>query len=102
NEQLSGCSAGGASSGSVALVAGGAVDFALACDQTGSIRIPSSWCGIYGFRPSRGVVPYTGIGSVDKLLDHVGPMSQTMDNIILAMDVLAGPYGLDSRQNVMQ
>ena len=102
NPQLPGYSAGGSSSGSAALIAGGAVDFALGCDQTGSIRIPSSWCGIYGFKPSRGVVPYTGIGSVDQLLDHVGPMSQTMDNIILAMDVLAGPDGLDSRQNEMQ
>src|SRR5699024_3171928 len=97
-----GYSAGGSSSGSAALVAGGEVDFALGCDQTGSIRIPASWCGIYGFKPSRGVVPYTGIGSVDQLLDYVGPMSKTMDNIVLAMDALAGPDGLDSRQAEME
>lgn len=102
NPRLPGYSAGGSSSGSAALVASGEVDLALGCDQTGSIRIPASWCGIYGFKPSRGVIPYTGIGSVDQLLDYVGPMAQTMDNIILAMDVLAGPDGLDSRQNEMQ
>lgn len=102
NPRLPGYSAGGSSSGSAALVAGGEVDFALGCDQTGSIRIPASWCGIYGFKPSRGVIPYTGIGSVDQLLDYVGPMSQTMDNIVLAMDALAGPDGLDSRQAEMK
>lgn len=102
NPRLPGYSAGGSSSGSAALVAGGEVDFALGCDQTGSIRIPASWCGIYGFKPSRGVVPYTGIGSVDQLLDYVGPMSKTMDNIVLAMDALAGPDGLDSRQAEME
>ncbi|GBG95606.1 aspartyl/glutamyl-tRNA(Asn/Gln) amidotransferase subunit A [Ligilactobacillus salitolerans] len=102
NPLLPGYSAGGSSSGSAALVAGNEVDFALGCDQTGSIRIPASWCGIYGFKPSRGVVPYTGIASVDQLLDYVGPMSKTMDNIILAMDVLAGPDGLDSRQKEMK
>ncbi len=102
NPRVPGRSAGGSSSGSAALVASGEVDLALGCDQTGSIRIPASWCGIYGFKPSRGLIPYTGIASVDQLLDHVGPMSRDMKTIILAMDVLAGADGLDSRQNEMQ
>lgn len=53
-------STGGSSSGSGALVASGAVDMAIGGDQGGSIRIPSSWCGIYGLKPTYGLVPYTG------------------------------------------
>jgi dihydropteroate synthase len=51
---------GGSSSGSGAVVAGGEVDMALGGDQGGSIRIPSSWCGIVGLKPTHGLVPYTG------------------------------------------
>lgn len=75
NPKVPGYSAGGSSSGSAALLASGQVDIALGCDQTGSIRIPSAWCGLYGFKASRGMIPYTGIVSVDQLLDSVGPMA---------------------------
>jgi amidase len=54
-------SAGGSSSGSGALVAAGEVDMAIGCDQGGSIRMPSSFCGTYGMKPTHGLVPYTGI-----------------------------------------
>lgn len=54
-------SAGGSSSGSGALVAGGVVDLATGGDQGGSIRIPAAWSGCVGLKPSYGLVPYTGI-----------------------------------------
>ncbi|HEY6331762.1 MAG TPA: amidase family protein, partial [Blastocatellia bacterium] len=63
-------STGGSSSGSGALVAAGAVDMALGGDQGGSIRIPSSWCGIVGLKPTHGLVPYTGIFPIESTLDH--------------------------------
>lgn len=91
-------SAGGSSSGSAALVASGDVDMAIGCDQTGSIRIPSSWCGIYGLKPSWGLVPYTGIFPVDVTIDHVGPMARTVEDLALLLEVIAGSDGLDPRQ----
>jgi amidase len=92
------CSAGGSSSGSAALVAAGEVDMALGGDQGGSIRIPSCWCGIYGLKPTYGLVPYTGILSGDPTLDHVGPMAGTVTDLALLLDAVAGPDGSDPRQ----
>src|SRR5579862_6666717 len=66
--------AGGSSSGSGALVAAGEVDMAIGCDQGGSIRIPSSWCGVYGLKATYGLVPYTGIITGEMTVDHVGPI----------------------------
>ena len=69
--------AGGSSSGSAALVAGGEADMALGGDQGGSIRIPASFCGIYGMKPTHGLVPYTGIMPIEIFVDHTGPMTAT-------------------------
>ncbi|HUE80766.1 MAG TPA: amidase family protein, partial [Pyrinomonadaceae bacterium] len=91
-------SAGGSSSGSGALVGAGVVDMAIGCDQAGSIRIPASWCGVYGMKPTRGLVPYTGILGMDPVLDHAGPMTSTVANNALLLEVLAGPDGHDPRQ----
>ncbi|MBI2994214.1 MAG: amidase [Gammaproteobacteria bacterium] len=91
-------SAGGSSSGSAALVASGAVDMSLGCDQAGSIRIPSSWCGVYGLKPTHGLVPYTGILGMDSTLDYVGPITANVADNALLLEVLAGPDGLDGRQ----
>ena len=91
-------SAGGSSSGSAALVAGGKVDMAIGCDQGGSIRIPSSYCGIYGLKPTHGLVPYTGILGMGPAIDHVGPMTSSVRDNALLLEVIAGADGLDSRQ----
>jgi amidase len=91
-------SAGGSSSGCAVLVSTGEVDLAIGCDQGGSIRGPSSWCGIIGLKPSYGLVPYTGIYPLERTLDHVGPMGRTVADVALLLEVLAGPDGLDSRQ----
>jgi amidase len=98
NPHRMGYSAGGSSSGSAAVVAAGEVPMALGGDQGGSIRIPASFCGIYGLKPTHGLVPYTGIMPIELTLDHTGPMSATVEDNALLLEVLAGPDGLDPRQ----
>ena len=70
----------------------------LGGDQGGSIRMPSSFCGIYGLKPTHGLVPYTGIMPIELTLDHTGPMTATVEDNALLLEVLAGPDGLDPRQ----
>ena len=81
-----------------ALVAAGVVDMAIGGDQGGSIRMPASWCGIYGHKPTYGLVPYTGIMPIEITLDHTGPMTRSVHDAALLLEVLAGPDGLDPRQ----
>ena len=100
NPRRMGYSAGGSSSGSAALVAAGDVDMAIGCDQAGSIRIPSSYCGIYGMKPTFGLVPYTGIMSIDPTFDHAGPMTATVADNALLLETIAGPDEIDPRQKV--
>ncbi len=102
NPHRMGFSAGGSSSGSAVVVAAGEVDMALGGDQGGSIRIPSSFCGIYGLKPTHGLVPYTGIMPIELTLDHVGPMTRTVADNALLLEVIAGPDGLDPRQYAPQ
>ncbi|MCY4167790.1 MAG: amidase [Rhodobacter sp.] len=90
--------AGGSSGGSAALVAAGEVDMAIAGDQGGSIRIPSSNCGVYGMKPTHGLVPYTGVMPIEQTIDHVGPVTNTVADNALLLEVLAGEDGLDPRQ----
>src|SRR5207248_4308121 len=98
NPHRMGYSAGGSSSGSAAVVALGEVPMALGGDQGGSIRIPAAFCGIYGLKPTHGLVPYTGIMPIELTLDHTGPMTATVEDNALLLEVLAGADGLDPRQ----
>lgn len=98
NPHKLGYSAGGSSSGSGALVAAGEVDMAIGGDQGGSIRIPSSFCGIYGMKATHGLVPYTGVMPIESTIDHTGPMTATVSDNALLLEVLAGADGLDPRQ----
>jgi amidase len=91
-------STGGSSSGCAALVASGAVDMAVGGDQGGSVRMPASWCGIYGLKPTHGLVPYTGAFPIELTLDHLGPMTRSVADCALLLEALAGPDGLDPRQ----
>jgi amidase len=93
-----GFSAGGSSSGSGVVVALGEADMALGGDQGGSIRIPACWCGIYGMKPTHGLVPYTGIMPIEIFLDHTGPMTKTVADNALMLEVIAGADGYDPRQ----
>lgn len=90
--------AGGSSSGSAALVASRACDMAIGGDQGGSIRVPSSYSGSVGLKPSFGLVPYTGAAPIERTLDHLGPMASTVGDVALLLDAIAGPDGLDPRQ----
>ena len=99
NPHRRGYSAGGSSSGSAVVVATGEADMALGGDQGGSIRIPAAYCGIYGMKPTHGLVPYTGIMPIELTLDHTGPMTATVEDNALLLEVLAGPDGLDPRQS---
>ncbi|MFO0987135.1 MAG: amidase [Alphaproteobacteria bacterium] len=89
---------GGSSSGSAALVAARQVDLAIGGDQGGSIRLPAAFCGIYGMKPTWGLVPYTGAFAVEPTLDHLGPMTNSAADNALYLEVLAGADGLDPRQ----
>ena len=98
NPHKMGYSAGGSSSGSAAVVAAGDVDMAIGGDQAGSIRIPASFCGIVGMKPTFGLVPYTGIAGLESTIDTTGPMTATVADNALLLEVIAGPDGIDSRQ----
>jgi amidase len=89
---------GGSSSGSAALLASGEVDLAIGGDQAGSIRIPSSWCGVFGLKPTWGLVPYTGAVPMEMSLDHLGPMANSVEDLALLLDVIAGRDEFDLRQ----
>ena len=98
NPHKAGYSAGGSSSGSGALVGGGFVDMAIGGDQGGSIRIPSSYCGCYGMKPTHGLVPYTGLMPIEATIDHTGPMTQNVRDNAAMLQAIAGADGLDPRQ----
>jgi len=94
---------GGSSAGSAAAVAAGMGPVAIAADGGGSIRIPASFCGLFGLKPSMGRVPmypscrderYPGMASWEGL-EHVGPVSRTVADAALALSVIAGPDDRD-------
>jgi len=98
NPYKHGYSAGGSSSGSGALVGAGAVDMAIGGDQGGSIRIPASFCGVYGMKPTYGLVPYTGVMPLEVYVDHVGPMTHSVADNALLLEAIAGLDDYDPRQ----
>lgn len=117
NPWLHGHTTGGSSSGSASLVAikavnmwrerqglpsiakelGESVDMAIGGDQGGSIRIPASYCGVYGLKPTHGLVPYSGILSLHPMIDHVGPLAASLDDVATMLGVIAGYDGIDPR-----
>ena len=82
---------GGSSSGSAAAVSGGLVDFALGTDCGGSVRLPASYCGIYGIRTSHGLIPADGIVPLAASFDTVGWFAQTAKLMRQVGDVLLPP-----------
>ena len=91
--------AGGSSNGSAVVVANGDADITMGGDQGGSIRIPASWCGVVGHKPSFGLVPHTGLAGLDHSIDYTGPLAKTVRDCALALQAVAGPDGLDPRQS---
>ncbi len=98
NPYRMGYTTGGSSSGCAALVALGEVDMAIGCAQGGSIRKPAAFCGVYGMKPTHGLVPYTGIMPLEIYLDHAGPITASVRDNALLLEVIAGPDGYDPRQ----
>ena len=86
---------GGSSTGSGATLAARMLPLALGSDTGGSIRIPAAWCGITGLKPTRGLVPRTGVAPLSWTLDHVGPMARSADDLAWVMPFIAGPDGQD-------
>jgi amidase len=84
-------STGGSSTGSGAAVRAGEVDLALGADEGGSVRIPAAWCGIVGMKATHGLVPSYGMSYMDHTLDHIGPMTRTVADNALMLEVMAGP-----------
>jgi len=91
-------SAGGSSGGSAAALAAGDCEMALGGDQGGSIRMPGSWCGVYGLKATHGLVPYTGVMPIELTIDHCGPMANTVEDVAKLLSAIAGPDGYDPRQ----
>ena len=79
---------GGSSSGSASATAGGLVDFALGTDTAGSVRIPASYCGVYGFRPTYGRVAIDGVLPLSPSFDTVGWFARDADMLARVGDVL--------------
>lgn len=95
---------GGSSSGSASAVAAGLVDFALGTDTAGSVRVPASYCGIYGFRPTHGAVPVDGVVPLGPSFDTVGWLArdaqllQTCGQVLLKLD--DRPFAISKKTKV--
>jgi len=80
---------GGSSSGSAAAVAAGMVPLALGSQTTGSTIRPASYCGVFGFKPTHGLVPRHGMFQLSRTLDHVGLFARSLEDIALLLGELA-------------
>jgi amidase len=98
NPHRHGYSAGGSSSGSAVVLVTGEADLALGADQGGSIRMPSSFSGTVGMKPTYSLVPYTGLAPIEATIDHVGPMTMNVRDNAMLLEAIAGPDAFDPRQ----
>ena len=79
---------GGSSSGSAAAVAAGMVPLALGSQTTGSTIRPASYCGVYGMKPTHGLIPRPGMFQLSRSLDHVGLFARSLDDLALLLEEL--------------
>ena len=82
--------AGGSSSGSGVAVASAQVPIALGTDTGGSVRVPASLCGITGFKPTSGLISRYGVTPLSWSMDHVGPLTKTVHDAAIAINVMVG------------
>lgn len=87
---------GGSSGGSAAAVALGIVPFALGTDTGGSIRQPASFSGVVGLKPTYGLVSRSGVVAMASSTDVIGPLTRTVEDAALVLDVMSGQDPLDS------
>lgn len=90
NPAVEGHVPGGSSSGSAAAVASGTVDAALGTDTAGSVRIPASFCGVVGFKPTYGMVPMDGVVDLSPSNDHVGVLARDVATTARVLEAIAG------------
>ncbi|MEM8876350.1 MAG: amidase [Pseudomonadota bacterium] len=83
-------SPGGSSSGSAAAVAAGHVPLAIGTQTNGSVIRPASFCGTFGFKPTRGMIPRTGVLQTSESLDQIGTFARTLEDVALLADVISG------------
>jgi amidase/aspartyl-tRNA(Asn)/glutamyl-tRNA(Gln) amidotransferase subunit A len=89
------CSAGGSSGGSGAAVAASQVPIALASDTNGSIRVPASFCGVWGLKPTFGRLSRRGTYPFVHSIDHLGPLADSVEGLAMAYDAMQCPDPLD-------
>ena len=81
---------GGSSSGSAAAVAAGMVPLALGSQTNGSVIRPAAFCGVFGFKPTHGLIPRSGVLKLSRTLDHVGVFARSLDDVALICESLVG------------
>jgi len=81
---------GGSSSGSAAAVAAGMVPLALGSQTNGSVIRPASFCGVYGFKPTHGLIPRGGVLKLSRTLDQMGVFARTLEDVALLAEQLVG------------
>ncbi len=89
NPAAPGHTPGGSSGGSAAAVAAGMAPLALGSDTLGSVRIPASYCGVIGFKPTRGILSRQGVATLSWTLDHPGILARDIDRLAVAFGCLA-------------
>ena len=87
---------GGSSGGSGAAVAASLVPLALGSDTNGSIRVPASFCGLFGLKPTFGRLTRRGTFPFVASFDHIGPLARSAEDLALAYDAMQGPDPLDA------
>ncbi len=87
---------GGSSSGSAAALAAGMASLALGSDTGGSIRLPAAWTGLYGLKPTYGLVSRYGLIAYAESLEQIGPMARNVRDLALLLSIIAGHDPQDS------
>lgn len=101
NPAATGCTPGGSSGGTAAAVAAGFVPFGIGSDTLGSVRLPASYCGVAGLKPTPGLLPVGGLIELSWSLDSVGPIGATPDDLAAVMRTIGGPEpGTAEAENV--
>jgi amidase len=98
-----GRTAGGSSGGAAAAIAAGMTPLEIVSDLGGSIRLPAHFCGVYGLKPTEHRVPMTGffrlppgVPRTVRILSCLGPLARDLDDLALALSIVAGPDGVDT------